>query len=92
MEVTRGDTVLVRTSGGYPRLRRLWSYDRIRAVVAEESAYTKLERGVAPWLAGGVVGVPVEDVFIYDGSVQVNPQGPFAAWDRLCPLLTARAG
>ncbi len=80
----RGEQVLVRTFGGYPRIRRLWDATEQVCVVAEDAAFERLKRGDA----SGAVGIPPEDVFELQPELLgvLDPGKPFTAWDTLQPL------
>lgn len=78
----RGQKVIVRTAGGFPRVRRLWKLVDKAAIVAEEAAYKKLKAGLSPLDSGAVV-VPVEDVFTIDPTQALNPDMVFKGWTQL---------
>ncbi len=80
----RGEQVLVRTFGGYPRLRKLWEIDGPVCVVAEDAAFERLKRGDA----SGAVGIPSEDVFELRPELRprLDPSAPFLEWDTLRPV------
>lgn len=84
MNTDRGALVVVRTAGGYPRLRRLWAFSPDCAIVAEESVYKALERG-RPLRDSGAVGVPSEDVFRHPPELPADfdPARSFGGWSRL---------
>jgi hypothetical protein len=86
-DALRGSLVIVRTAGGYARVRRLWSLGPVAAIVAEERAFEALGRGFDPARAGAV-GVPVEDVFSYDSGVasRIDADRPFDGWQALAPV------
>ena len=71
--------VLVRTHGGFPRIRRLWEIAGPAALVVEDQWYKALEAGDFTY----AVAVPLEDVYIYTGEVQIKPSEPFDAWASL---------
>ena len=83
----RGSKVIVRTFGGYPRIRKLWIIGPIAAVVAEEAAFARLVGGIALDQAGAVA-VPAEDVFEYDAAAAsiIDPKQPFRGWSDLRPI------
>jgi hypothetical protein len=56
----------------------------VGCVVAEDEAFERLLRGDG----SGAVGVPSEDVFVYDQKVAsaLDPGVPFRRWDQLRPI------
>jgi hypothetical protein len=82
METQRGDQVLVRTFGGFPRVRRLWAVSPPACIVVEDEWLPLLQEGDETW----AVAVPIEDVFRYDPGTPVDPDRPFPAWEQLTPL------
>ncbi len=87
--VGRGSQVIVRTFGGYPRVRKLWSCSDVACVVAEEDAFVRLQAGDTSM----AVAVPVEDVFLFTADVasSLDPHRPFPGWDTLTPYRTVAA-
>ena len=85
-DLTQGATVIVRTFGGYPCIRKLWIAGPRGCVVAEDDAWDRLLRG--DLLAGAAL--PSEDVFRYDPEVaaDLDPSVPFAGWSRLTPVVS----
>ena len=79
MTVRRGDQVLVRTHGGYPRVRRIWEIVDGVCVVVEDQWFEALERGELSY----AVSFPLEDVFKYAPGMQINPRAPFSEWGLL---------
>jgi hypothetical protein len=81
--MNRGSRVIVRTFGGYPRVRRLWSCSEVACVVAEDEAFVRLEDGDTSM----AVAVPIEDVFVFsaDDANKIDPKQPFTEWDKLQP-------
>ncbi len=84
--LNRGDEVLVRTFGDYPRVRRLWDATAVGCVVAEDDGFARLNAG--DW--SGAVGVPAEDVFeLPPARAAIDEQQPFTGWDELRPYRTS---
>lgn len=81
----RGVQVIVRTHGGFPCMRKLWSAGRTGCVVAEDEAFDRLLHGDV----SGAVGIPTEDVFRYDQNIALalNPLEVFLEWDKLEPYV-----
>jgi hypothetical protein len=84
--LTQGATVIVRTFGGYPRIRKLWIAGPRGCVVAEDDAWDRLLAG--DLLAGAAV--PSEDVFRFDPEIAatLNPYVAFDGWCNLTPVLS----
>jgi hypothetical protein len=82
MEIQRGEQVLIRTFGGYPRVRRLWAVAPPACLVVEDAWLPLVEQGDESW----TVGVPIEDVFRYDPTVSVDTTRPYPGWDKLSSL------
>lgn len=80
--ITRGAKVIVRTAGGFPRVRRLWKAVDTGIIVAEEPAYRRLRAGYSP-MAAGAVSVPADDVFVFDPGVRLDPGSVFRNWSSL---------
>src|SRR5690242_15937240 len=85
--LAKGAKVIVRTFGGYPRIRKLWIAGPRGCVVAEDKAWGRLLRGD---LSAGAA-VPTEDVFQFDPEIAplLDPATPFGAWSTLKPVASA---
>jgi hypothetical protein len=62
----RGSTVIVRSFGGYPLVRRVWSANEHGVYISAEQEFQRLRRGAD---ALAPVGFPREDVFELDPDV-----------------------
>lgn len=82
MDTQRGEQVVVRTFGGYPRVRRFWAIDPPACLVVEDEWLRLIEEGDETW----AVGFPLEDVFRYDPALNMDPNRPYASWEMLTPL------
>jgi len=78
-EVKRGDPVIVRTYGGYPRIRRIWGIDGAACLVVEDRWFRAVEEGDLSY----IVSLPLEDVFRFKPDLPLNPQAPFTGWGSL---------
>ncbi len=81
----RGDLVVVRTFGGFPRIRKLWLASPSGCVVAEDEGFQKLLRGDI----SGAVAVPPEDVFYFTKEIaeRLDPKRAFEGWGHLIPIV-----
>ena len=83
----RGKQVLVRTAGGYPVIRRLWTILPTAALVAEEGAFRVLNENEDSPDLSLAVAVPPEDVFELPSDPEsIDPGKPYDRWGQLTPL------
>jgi hypothetical protein len=81
-----GDLVILRSYGGMPLVRRVWSWDSVAVYITNDEQFERLIDGKS---AIQPVGFPLEDVFAYDEGVAASIDSLFESgrmdWKKLRP-------
>lgn len=77
-----GDTVIIRTFGNRPKIRKIWDYNDLAVFVCLEAQYMEYRAGN---LQPKEIGFPISDVYIYEEGVS---EGDNIDWARLKPYFS----